>query len=104
MAPAVGVFFACCSGTPSPPSNYTSARVLRDDALVLSGGATGALSSSDHMDITALYIQVVQSPPSEMPPGLQGATSVILLFLWAGSSFATLFPQTFSDTEEGLSF
>ena len=43
--------FACCSGTPSPPFDRSSMRVLRGGTLVLGVGATGALSSSDHSDI-----------------------------------------------------
>ena len=55
-AGAVDVSSAYCSGTPSPPSDYTSTRVLRDDALLLGGGAIGASSSSDHLDIAVLCI------------------------------------------------
>ena len=93
-----GTPFACCSGTPSSPFNYTSVRVLCGGALVLGGGATGAPSSSNHSDIAALYVRVVWSLSSEMLPGLWGATPAIFLFLWASSSVATLFPRTFSDT------
>ena len=91
MDSVVGVFFAYCSGTPSPPFDCTSMRVLRNDALVLEGGATGASSSFDHSDIAAFYIRVVRSPPSEMWLGLRGATSAVLLFFRAGSSFAAIF-------------
>ena len=64
MASAVGLSSACCcsgtfaygSGTSSPPYDCTSARVLRGGASVLGGGATGAMSSSDHSDIAALYV------------------------------------------------
>ena len=56
MAPTIGIFSACSSGTPSPPFDCTSTRMLRDGSLVLGGGATGAPSSSDHLDITALYV------------------------------------------------
>ena len=92
-APTVGVFSAYCSGTPSPPSGCTSARVLRDDALVLRGGATGASSLSDHLDIAMLCIRVVRSSPNEMPPSLRGATSAVFLFFQAGLAFAALFPK-----------
>jgi len=114
MAPAVGLSstcrsgtpFACCSGTPfacypgtpSPPFDCTSARVLHGGVSVLGGGATGAPSSSDHSDIAALWVRVVWSSPSEMPPGLQGTSPAIFLFFWASSSAAALFPWTFSDT------
>ena len=57
---------ACCSGTPSPPFDRSSVRVLHGGALVLGGGATGAPSSSDHSDIVALHVRVVSSPLSEM--------------------------------------
>ena len=92
MAPAVGVFFACCSRTPSPPFDCTSVRVLHDDTLVLGGGATGASSSSDHSNIAALCVRAVRPPPNEMPTGLRGATFTVLLFFWAGSSFVARFP------------
>ena len=60
-APAVGVFSAgYFLGTQrwasAPPFDHTSTRILCDDVLVLGGGATDALSSSDHLDIAALYI------------------------------------------------
>jgi len=38
-----------------------------------------------------------------MRPGLRGAAPAIFLFFWAGSSSATLFPQIFFDTRDGLS-
>ena len=51
-----GTPFAYCLGTPSPPFGCSSTRELRGGALVLGGGATGALSSSDHSDIAALRV------------------------------------------------
>ena len=72
--------FATCSGTSSPLFDRTSAHVLREDASVLGGGATGTSLSSDHSDIAALHVRAVWSPPSEMPLGLRGATSAIFLF------------------------
>ena len=102
VAPAIGVSSACCSGTPSHPFDCTSTRVLRGGASVLGGGATGAPSSSDHSDIAALYVRVVWSPLSEMPPGLRRATPIVFLFLRTGSFVAALFPQTFSDTRGTL--
>ena len=72
--------FVCCSRTPSPSFDCSSERVLCGGASVLGEGATGAPSSSDHSDIAALRVQVVWSPPSEMPPGLLGATATVFLF------------------------
>ena len=101
--PAIGVFSACCSRTPAPPSDCTSARVLRYDSLVLGRVATGASLSFDHSDNAALCVRVVWSPPSEIPPSLRGAAPAVFLFFWAGSSAAALFPQTSPDIEGGLS-
>ena len=56
VAPAVGLSSACCSGTPSPPFDYTPTCVLRGGASVLGGGATRAPSSSNHSDIAALRV------------------------------------------------
>ena len=61
MAPAVGVFSAgyflgTRRWTSASPFDRTSARVPRDDVLVLEGGATGASLSPDHSDIAALYV------------------------------------------------
>ena len=70
---------------------------------MLGGGATGISSSSDYSNTVVLRVRVVWSPPSEMPPGLKGAAATVFLFFYAGSSAAALFPQIFSDTEDGLS-
>ena len=72
------------------PFDHTSMCVPLDDVLVLGGGATGALSSSDHSDIAALCIRAVRLPPNEMSAGSWGATSTVLLFFWAGSFSAKL--------------
>ena len=92
MALAVGLSSACFSGTPSPPFDCTSVRVLSGGASVLGAGATGAPSSSDHSDITTLYVRVVWSPPSEMLPSLRGTAPIIFLLFQASSSAAALFP------------
>ena len=73
-------------------------RVPSNDVLVLREGATDASSSPNHSDIAALCIRTIRLPPKEMPTGSWGSTSVVLLFFWAGSFSATLFPQTFSNT------
>ena len=70
---------------------------------MLGGGNTGTSSSSDHLITAVLRVRVVWSPPSEMLPGLCGATVAVFLFFWAGSSVAGLFPWTFSDAGGGLS-
>jgi len=95
VALAVGLSSACHSGTPFPPFDYTSVRVLCGGASVLGGGATGAPSSSDHSDITALCFRVVRSPPSEMPPSLRGATPAVLLFFAGQLICRHLFPLDF---------
>ena len=102
LACCLGTPFACYSGTPSPPFDRSSTCVLHGGALVLEGGATGAPSSSDHSDIAALYVRVVWSPPSEMPPSLRGAAPTVFLFFRTGSSAAALFPRAFSDTRGTL--
>ena len=56
LAYSSGTPVAYCLGTPSPPSDCPSACMLHGGALVLGGGATGTLSSSDHLDIAALCV------------------------------------------------
>ena len=70
---------------------------------MLDGTATRISSSSDQSNTIVLRVRVVWSPPSEMPPGLRGAAVVVFPFFRASSSAAALFPQTFSDTGDGLS-
>ena len=50
-----GTPFACCLWSPSALFDRSTMRVLRGGASVLGGGATGALSSSDHSNTAALY-------------------------------------------------
>ena len=49
-----GTPIAYCWGTPSFPFVCPSARLLRGGSFMLSGGAIGTSSSSDHSDITVL--------------------------------------------------
>jgi len=49
-----------------------------------------------------LRVRVVLSPPSEMPTGLSGMASAVLIFFQAGSSAAALFPRIFFDIGDGL--
>jgi len=92
VAPSIDIFSACSSGTPSPPSNCTSAHMLCGDASVLGGGLLEPCRRPTTRTLPHSMSEWSDHHQARCLSACEGATPAIFLLFWAGSSLIAFYP------------